>query len=110
MLREAIGGDRRLHHAAQFAQFVDAVGVVGVRMGPQHGVEPANVGVQNLLAQIGGRVDQNTDGAALPHPVMLHPVMLHPVMLHQDRGPEPPIPGVVRVTIAPALADHGNPA
>ena len=43
----------------QPAQVVDAVGVVGVLVGVEHGVEPVHVGVEKLLAQIRPGVDQH---------------------------------------------------
>ena len=43
----------------QRAQIVDAVDVVGVLMGEQHAVEPVDIGVEKLLAQVGRSVDQH---------------------------------------------------
>ena len=40
------------------------MGVVGVRMGHQHAVEPIDVGVEQLLAQVGRGVDQHLRLAA----------------------------------------------
>ena len=41
------------------AQIVDAVGMVGVLMGIKHAIEPVDIGVEQLLAQIGRRVDEH---------------------------------------------------
>ena len=43
---------------AERPEIVDAVRVVGVRMGDQHAVEPLDAGVDQLLAQIGRGVDE----------------------------------------------------
>ena len=45
------------------AQIVDAVGVVGMLMGVEHAVEPVDVGIEQLLAQIGRGVDQDAGDA-----------------------------------------------
>ena len=46
------------------AQIVDAVGMVGVLVGVEHAVEPIDLGIEQLLAQIRRRVDQDA-GARL---------------------------------------------
>ena len=43
----------------QRPEIVDAVGVVGVFMRDEHGIEPADVGVEQLFAQIRRRIDQH---------------------------------------------------
>ena len=43
----------------QGAQVVDAVDVVGVLVGDQHAVDPVDVGVEKLLAQVRRGVDQD---------------------------------------------------
>ena len=45
------------------AQVVDAVGVVGVLMGEEDAVEPVDVGVEQLLAQVRRGVDQDAGDA-----------------------------------------------
>ncbi len=45
------------------AQVVDAVGVVGVLVGHQHAVEPVDLGVEQLLAQVRRGVDQHPGAA-----------------------------------------------
>ncbi len=49
----------------QRAQVVDAVGMVGMLMGDQHAIEPIDLGVEQLLAQIRRAVDQNARAVAL---------------------------------------------
>ena len=46
-----------VHHDR--AQIVDAVGLVGVLVGQEHGVEVIDIGVDQLLAQVGRGVDQD---------------------------------------------------
>jgi hypothetical protein len=41
------------------AQVVDAVGMVGMGMGEEHGIEPVDLRVDELLAQIRRSIDQN---------------------------------------------------
>ena len=48
----------------QRTQIVDAVGVVGMLVGIEHGIEPIDLGVQKLLAQVGRGVDQDARDAA----------------------------------------------
>ena len=50
------------------AQIVDAVGVVGVLVGVEHGIEPIDLGIQKLLAQVGRGVDQDPGDAAVVAP------------------------------------------
>ena len=45
-------------------QIVDAVGVVGMRMGHQDAVEPLDAGLDQLLAQVGRGVDEDRGRAA----------------------------------------------
>ncbi len=45
------------------AQVVDAVGVVGVLVGIEHRIEPIDLGSQQLLAQVGRGIDQDTGDA-----------------------------------------------
>ena len=49
----------------QRAQIVDAVGVVGVLVGDQHAVEPVDLGLEQLLAQIRRAVDQHARAVPL---------------------------------------------
>ena len=50
----------------QRAQIVDAVGVVGMLVGVEHAVEPVDLGIDELLAQIRRGVDQYARHAAAP--------------------------------------------
>ena len=47
------------------AQVVDAVDVVGMLVGVEHAVEPIDVGVEKLLAQIGRRIHQDPRDTAV---------------------------------------------
>src|SRR6185312_4793157 len=69
-------------------QIVDAVQMVGMRMGPKHGIDAADAGIEQLHAHIGRGIDQQ-DRAAL---------------LHQDRGAAPAVTRLVRIAAAPAAA------
>src|SRR4051812_1686920 len=51
--------DRPAHGAIDRAQIVDAVEMVGMGMGVENGVEPAYPGVDELLAAIGRRIDED---------------------------------------------------
>jgi len=74
----------------QAAQVVDAVGVVGVLVGIEHGVEPIDVSVEQLLAQIGRRIDQDAGDAGAG------------AALDQKRGAAPTVLGIVRIAVTPA--------
>ncbi len=52
----------------QRAQIVDAVGVVGMLVGVEHAVEPIDLGIEELLAQIRRGVDQDAGHAAASPP------------------------------------------
>ena len=72
------------------AQVVDAVGVVGVLVGEEHRVEAVDLGVKQLLAQIGRGIDQDAGDAAAVTP------------LDQQRGPPAAVLGIFRIADAPA--------
>ena len=61
-----VGPDRQAGAAVvdDGAEVVDAVDVVGVRVGVDDAVEQADVGGEELRAQVGGGVDQHPGGAA----------------------------------------------
>ena len=62
MLRDAfVEPDRHALAAVdeEAAQVVDAVGMVGVLVREQHGVDPVDLGVEKLLAQVRRGVDQH---------------------------------------------------
>ena len=44
-------------------QIVDAVGLVGVLMGQKHGVDVIDLGIDQLLAQVGRGIDHDPRGA-----------------------------------------------
>ena len=50
------------HHGAEI---VDAVGLVGVLMGQEHRVDVVDIGVDQLLAQIGRGIDHDPRHAAI---------------------------------------------
>jgi hypothetical protein len=66
-------------------QIIDAMGMIGMVMGQQHGIEPADAGGQQLFAQIRAGIDQ--DGVAS--------------VLDQQRHPAPTVFRVVRVAGTP---------
>ena len=74
----------------QRAQVVDPMGVVGMLVGEQHGVEPVHVGVEQLLAQVGRGVDQDA-GHAVAVP-----------LLHQQRAAAAAVLRILRIAGAPA--------
>src|SRR5437899_2306412 len=74
----------------QAAQVVDAVSVVGVLMGIKHGVDPIDVGVKQLLAQIRRRVDQDAGYGRAG------------TTLDQQRSAASTVPGIVWIAVAPA--------
>ena len=80
------------------AQIVDAMGVVGVLVRVQHAVEPIDLGIDELLAQIGRGVDQHA-GA---------PVRAGP--LDQERAAPPPVFRIVGIAEAPAERRARNPS
>ena len=73
--RVGVGRDAVAGAPVQRPQIVDAVGVVGVDVGEQHGVDRLDLGIQKLLAQIRRGVDQNPpaglldENGAAPPPV-----------------------------------------
>src|SRR5262249_58724405 len=74
----------------QAAQVVNAVGMVGMLMRIEHGVEPIDLGVKQLLAQIRRRIDQDTGNARAG------------AALDQKRGAAPAVLGIARIAVAPA--------
>ena len=56
--------DRSSPRDKQPAQVVDAVGMIGMLMGEEHRVEPIDLGVEKLLAQVRRSIDQNASDAA----------------------------------------------
>src|SRR4051794_35816797 len=74
----------------QPAQVVDAVGMVGVLVGVEHGVDPIDLGVEKLLAQVGRCVDQHARDAGVA------------AALHQERCAAAAVLRVVGIGVAPA--------
>ena len=66
--------------------------MVAVGVGHDHAVDPRDLGREQLLAKIGPAVDQHPLAAAL----------------HQDRGAKAGVAWLVRVALAPFVADLGN--
>ena len=52
-----------VHDQAKRPQIVDAMGVIGVRMAQKDTVEPLDAGLEQLLAQVGRSVDQDSGRA-----------------------------------------------
>lgn len=83
-------GTIKPHHP----QIVNSVTMVGMIMGPE---DPINLGYpasQKLLAQVGGRIDQQAAAC---------------IVLDHNRDPRSPVAGLVRVAFAPIIADPRNP-
>src|ERR1700737_969362 len=55
-----------MHHDG--AKIVDAVGLIGMFMGQKHGVEVVDVSGDQLLAQIGRSIDQDSRHSVVPGP------------------------------------------
>jgi hypothetical protein len=82
----------------QGAKVIDAVGMVGMRVGEEYSVEPIDFGVEKLLAQIGRGIDQcsrNTGPATA---------------LDQKRSPAAAVLGIGRIAIAPTESGTRHPA
>ena len=71
-------------------QIVDAVGLVGVLMGQEHRIDVVDIGVDQLLAQVGRSVDHDPRRALVRHP------------LDQQRTAAAAISRVVGIAGAPA--------
>src|SRR5262245_9305054 len=80
------------------AQVVDAMGTVGVLVGEEHPVQPVDLGVEQLLAQVGRGIDQHAGDA--------HPV----APFHQQRRPAAPVPGIAGIAGSPAQGGTRNAA
>jgi len=72
------------------AQVVDAVGVVGVLVGVEHGIEVIDVGCQELLAQVRRSVDQHAGDSSGAAP------------FDQKRSAPAPVLRITRIAGAPA--------
>src|SRR5262245_9761474 len=92
-LRDALVEPNRHALAAvdeQAAQIVDAVGMVGMFVGEEHGVEPIDAGVEQLLAQVRRGIDQHAGDAVAG------------AALHQERRAPAAILWIVGIAHAPA--------
>ncbi len=74
----------------QCAQVVDAMGVVGVLVGVEDRIQPVDLGRQQLLAQVGRRIDQDAGHAAAF------------AALDQQRGAAAAVLGIAGIADAPA--------
>ena len=73
------------------AEVVDTVSMVGMLVGVEDAVEPIDLGVEELLAQLGRRVDQHPrEPAAVAAP------------LNEQRGAPAAVLRIVRIAHAPA--------
>ena len=110
LLRRMIGPDRQPlpHVEDNLAQIVNAMGVIGMRMGEHHAIQRANPGIQKLLAHVGRGVDQHPGDRIARQP------------LHQHRAATAAVLAVQRITITPiapqprhaarrAAAQNGKP-
>ena len=93
-----IDGDAPAPVVGHHAQIIDAVGVVGMVVGVEHAVEPADAGIEQLLAEIRRAVDQHIGRALGAFP------------LHENRAAPPPVLRICRIARAPDIADTGHAA
>src|SRR5690606_3928659 len=84
----------------QHTQIVDAVAVVGVLMRVEDSIDPIDLGIEQLLAQIAAGVDQYT--RRLRHAL--------PPAFDQQRAAPATIAWLVGIAFAPVIADPGNTA
>jgi hypothetical protein len=71
--------------------------MVGMLVGVENGIQTAHVGPKELIAQIGGRVDQNGCGRT---------VRRNP--FHENGAAPAPVLGICRIAGAPADAHSWN--
>src|SRR5215468_540611 len=93
-----VDGNAPLGDEEHAAQVIDAVRVVGVRMGVEHSVDMLDAGGEQLLAQVWRRVDQHGRSAALAKP------------FNQQGAAPTPIFWVGRIAVAPDIAHARYPA
>src|ERR1700678_2859591 len=72
------------------SEIVDAVGLVGMLMGQEHGVDVVNMGIDQLLAQIRRGIDHDPRYSAIR------------CLLGQQRATAAAVPGIVGIARAPA--------
>ena len=93
----SVGPDAQLKPPKN-AQIIDAVGMVGVIVGIEHAVKPADTDVEQLLAEVGRRVDEHR---RRPLPAFA---------LDQHRTAPPPVLRVCGIACAPDIADAWHAA
>src|SRR5205085_5349771 len=93
---EAVGpgvaGHGALAGAIELSQVVNSVAVIGVVVGPDYRFDFADVGVEELLPEVGPGVDENAGFAPG----------------YEDRHSAAAVPGVRRIALSPVVADPGN--
>ncbi len=102
MRRRGFVGPYRTRVAAvdiEDAQLVDAMGVVGMLMGAEHGIERVDAARQHLLAQIRRGIDQD---ARCARPC--------PAALEQQRAAQAPVARLLGIAGAPLIADARHAA
>ena len=92
-MRVVIDVDAPLAVKRHHAQIVDAVHMIGVVMGVEHPVDPAHIGVEQLLPQVRRSVDQ--DGGDT----------IRSFALHEQRAAQAPVLRLGGIARAPAIAD-----
>ena len=85
-LFSSIAGDRSAASVSQRTQVVDPVAMVGMIVGPEHGIEATDPVRQQLAATVGRGIDQNS--AAL-------------IVFQDYRHARAAIPGFIRVALTP---------
>src|SRR5260370_39770893 len=73
----------------QRTEIVDAMRVVGMGVGEEYGIERIHFGIEQLLAQIGRRIDQDSRDAGPT------------AALDQKRCPATAVLGIVGIAVAP---------
>src|SRR5262252_5427209 len=87
-----VDGNATLVDEEHATEIIDAMRVVGVRMGIEHSVDMLDAGSEQLLAQVWRRVDQHGRSATFAKP------------FNQEGTAPPPIFWVGRIAVAPDIA------
>ena len=98
LLRVRVDGNAALGDEEHPPQVVDAVRVVGVRVREEYAVDVLDARGQQLLAQVGGCVDQHGRAPLLAEP------------LDQQRATPSAVLGIGRIAVAPDIADARHTA
>src|SRR4051812_10155936 len=93
-LEPGVTGHRLPAGMIELTKIVDAVAMIGMVVGPDHPVDAGDVDVEQLLAKVRPRIDQD-------------PGL---VVGDEDGNPAPAVPGVGRIALAPVVADAGDAA